>query len=201
MRLTGPEIKRQIAAGIIEIEPFDESRVQGSSVDLTLGRQVRVYEDTFYIHDGVPSHPTQRLELSRHSDPATLDVRKNNPSIVFEMTPDGRIILNPGVLYLMHTAERVHSKVYEWEVTGKSSIGRLGIIVHHTAAHCDPGFNGQITLEVAALYRTSIPVGWPICQVRFMQVVGEVEDYTKRGNYVGDAAMGAQASRSWKQSR
>lgn len=166
--------------------PYDPERVQAASVDLTLGEEVRRYKPTW--------------DDRRHEHIIMLDVHKENPTVSMQLEEGTGMWLYPKLLYLMHTRERLHTLKYEIDVTGKSSLGRLGIIVHHTAGHIDPGFDGQVTLEVAVIHPVKIYGGMPFCQARFHTLEGEVEDYRKRGNYVGDAARGAQASRSWKQS-
>lgn len=174
-RLTGPLIRYQIEQGAIRVDPYDPARVQAASIDLTLGAEVRVYSAL----------------LGR----SPLDVKAENPT---RRATFSKIRLRPGILYLMHTVERVHTLQYEVDVTGKSSLGRLGIIVHHTAGHIDPGFDGQYTLEVAVVHPVVVYAGMPFCQARFHTLQGEVEDYRLKGNYTGEAALGAQPSRSWK---
>jgi hypothetical protein len=81
----------------------------------------------------------------------------------------------------------------------KISPGRLSLEVHRTAGHIEPAFAGQITLEMAVLAPLLIPPGWPICQVRFCEVTGEVEAYTTRGSYADAGAFdGPQTSRSYR---
>lgn len=84
-------------------------------------------------------------------------------------------------------------------LTHNSSIGRLGICVHLTAGFGDPGFDGQYTLEVTCVHPVKVYVGMRFCQIRFHEIVGEIEDYSKKGHYTGSAAVGAVPSMSWKQ--
>lgn len=175
-RLTGPEIRKRVESGDILIDPYDPDKVQAASIDLRLGPEVRVY--TF---------------------PNELDASEKNATKTLNFAEHEAVLLQPGTLYLMHTVERIHTLKYEVDVTGKSSLGRLGVIVHHTAGHVDPGFDGQYTLEVAVVHPVIVYIGMSFCQARFHTLEGEVEDYRKRGNYVGSEALGAQASRSWKQ--
>lgn len=189
-RLTGPEIKKQFAAGNIEIEPYDPKRVQAASIDLTLGTQVRVLRGYGPMSKW---YPTGAMALDVNERTETKEL--------FDLRDKGEIRLVPGILYLMHTVERIHTLHYEVEITGKSSLGRLGILVHFTAGHVDPGFNGQYTLEVAVVHPVRIYAGWPVCQARFHTLQGEVEDYRKKGNYVGQTAMGAQQSASWRHNK
>ena len=204
-RLTGPEIRRQVEAGVIKIDPYQSEKVQAASIDLTLGREVCIYAGTAHAfgsgvesksgHSNLILKPVHEMLQPEN----VLDTRKRNAVVPFVMAKDGVVTLNPGVLLLMHTAERLHTMNYEVDVTGKSSLGRLGIIVHHTAGHIDPGFDGQYTLEVAVVHPVKLYIGMDFCQARFHTLEGEIEDYRLRGNYVGKEALGARASRSWRQ--
>ena len=199
-RLTGPEIRRQVELGNIQITPYDPERVQAASVDLTLGTRVLMYRGCVYEHAGPPdAEPIAMMPLIAYEPAPILDCHQDNETVGIHMKDGQGLVLYPGVLYLMHTVERLHTLKYETDVTGKSSLGRLGIIVHHTAGHIDPGFDGNVTLEVAAVHPVRVYAGMPFCQARYQTLEGEVEDYRTKGNYTGDAALGVQASRSWRQ--
>lgn len=175
MILTGHEIRRRRVRGEIEITPYNSRDVNQASYDVRLGSGYCVY--------------------TKHS----LDARKPNP-VRHGKIGDSGILVRPGKLYLMHTSEVIYCRRLVPKLEGKSSIGRLGIVVHVTAGHVEPGFRGQITLEVVAL---GLPVrlyaGMRIGQLVFHTTRGKSEDYTKRGNYVGKLAQGAVPSMSWKQ--
>lgn len=179
--LTGPEIREQIELGNIEIDPYVPEHVNPASVDLTLGNVAVVYV----------SHAMGR-ELS--SNEIILNSKIENETKKFSFN---EIVLRPGELYLMHTVERVRATRFVSIVDGKSSLGRLGVSVHQTAGYGDPGFNGQYTLEVTCVLPVRLYAGMRVAQMRFHAVQGEVEEY--RGNYVGEAARGPVASRSWRQ--
>jgi dCTP deaminase len=205
--LTGAEIKKQIEHGNIDISPYNPARIEPNSFDLTLGKGVKVYKEA------VATHP--RIKLSNHAksfrrsqmllpvasedeyDPY-LDARKPNETVDYEIDESGWM-LKPDILYLMHTQEQTFTKNYVTELTGKSSVGRLGIIVHFTAAHAETGFEGQWTLEVSAMHPVKIYAGMPIAQMLFHTIEGEVWDYRTKGNYTKELARGAVASRSWMQ--
>lgn len=200
--LTGHEIRKQLETGGIEIDPLDLSRVQPNSIDLTLGKEVKVYgavtkmgiDHYGPLGDGTSINVSQRLAPCSN----ILDSRVKNPTINMAMDESGWLV-NPGVLYLMHTHERVHSSKFVTQLNGKSSIARLGIIVHFTAAYGDTGFNGQYTLEVSAMHPVRLYPGMAIAQAVFYTCEGEIEDYRTKGHYVGRAAMGAEPSHSWAQ--
>lgn len=179
--LSGKEIELSIALGEILINPFDPSQLNPASYDLTLGEGITVY-------DGFDCSKDRLLN--------SLDPKKNNPTTSFKMGPEG-YLLRPGVGYLMHTKEIVGTDKYVPAIDGKSSIGRLFVLVHVTAGLGDPGFKGQYTLEVLTTYPIRLYPGMRICQVRFFTVRGEINLY--KGHYKGDTAQGAVASHAYEQ--
>lgn len=203
--LSGHEIRRQVDTGGIEIDPYDETRVQPNSIDLTLGAEVCVYSSVSAMGDpkyaglnGIELGTSLAVSRCIHSCGGILDPREKSPHIVMRMDESGWLLV-PGVLYLMHTAERIHTKKYVTQLNGKSSIARLGVIVHFTAAYGETGFNGQYTLEVSAVHPTILYPGMAIAQAVFYTVEGEVEDYQTKGHYTGSGARGAIPSRSHEQ--
>lgn len=203
MILSGKEILKQIGKGSIEIDPFDPKYVNPASVDLTLGTKVSVYHGTvgfkgrtiFQGKDMIGADITPR---SFPSD-LVLDSKQKLEVHEFEIDPEKGWILRPGVGYLMHTAERIHTDEFVPILDGKSSIGRLFIKIHETAGFGDPGFNGQFTLEVTCQFPVIVYAGMRFCQIRFHTLMGETVSYQDhKSNYVGDKAVGPVPSRSWK---
>lgn len=178
--LTGPEIKRRVEAGDIEIDPFRPEHVNPASVDLTLGDTACEYFDD--------PHSTEKTAGASYGRPKPHDVKKEARTFTYKA--DNHFSIVPGRLYLLHTVERVCSKSLVSELTGKSSIARLGVVVHLTAGFGDPNFRGQYTLEVTSVRHVLLYPGMRICQMIFHEVVGELESYQERGHYVGDAARG-----------
>jgi dCTP deaminase len=191
--LTGEAIKQEIALGNIHITPYEEKNVQPASVDLTLGSGVCVYIDggsEWQLGAG----PGYRIP-----QPALLDPKKKNATRSFVIGAGG-LELYPGTLYLMHTLERIHTDKYVSVLDGKSSIGRLGVVVHLTAGYGDPGFDGQYTLEVSCIHPVVLYAGMKIAQMRFHLMHGPLDmSYTTRGHYIGDKAQGAIPSMAYKQ--
>lgn len=199
--LTGPQIRDEVTWGTIEVDPYDPKRVQPNSVDLTLGKEVSVYASVTKLGPtSKPRHDLSSLEMSEALGlhPGGLDPRKANTHYSFQLDESGWLI-KPGILYLMHTAERIHTKKFVTQLNGKSSIARLGIIVHFTAAFGETGFDGQYTLEVSAMHPVRLYPGMAVCQAVFSTVYGQVEDYKMKGHYVGDTAKGAVPSHSYEQ--
>ncbi|HVS28537.1 MAG TPA: dCTP deaminase [Solirubrobacteraceae bacterium] len=150
--LSDGTILRLVRAGHISIEPWDESLVQPASVDLRLGDSFRV----FHNHRA-----------------ASIDLREPPANLTEEVVvdPDDSFVIHPGEFCLGRTLEWVElPDDIVARIEGKSSLGRLGLIVHATAGFCDPGWKGTLTLELANLTRVPIKLypGLPIAQLSFM---------------------------------
>jgi len=129
----------------------DES-VQPASVDLRLG-------DTFRVFD---NHRISSIDLRERPANLTSEVR---------VAPDEAFVIHPGEFCLGRTLEWVElPDDIVARIEGKSSLGRLGLIVHATAGFCDPGWNGTLTLELNNLTRVPIKLspGVLIAQLSFM---------------------------------
>jgi dCTP deaminase len=151
MVLSGREIQRQLGTNIL-IEPFDASRLNPNSYNLTLHEELLVYEE--------------RL----------LDMRKANPVRRMRIPPEG-LVLDPGRLYLGRTAERTETRNLVPMIEGRSSIGRLGLFVHVTAGFGDVGFRGYWTLEMFAVQPVRIYSGVAICQIFYHDIQGTFDEY------------------------
>lgn len=221
MILSGNKILEEIAADRIQVEPFDQRRVNPGSYDVTLGPKVAVYAGScFYRGTRLPEFGSifgnhrRRLSVGDGFDinedgqglrpiPVDewegfyLDSKKENPVVTWEI-PGSGWVLKPGIAYLMHTAERICSEHFVPIIDGKSSIGRLFIKVHETAGYGDAGFNGQFTLEVTVQIPVKVYAGMRIGQVRFNRTEGKVTSYKQTGTYQGEAAQGPVPSRAFK---
>ncbi|MDZ4817989.1 MAG: dCTP deaminase [Planctomycetota bacterium] len=151
MILSGPEIREQLGKNIV-IDPFDESRLNPNSYNLTLHHELITYEEVL------------------------LDMRKSNRVRRMEIPPEG-LILSPNQLYLARTVERTETHNLVPMIEGRSSIGRLGLFVHVTAGFGDVGFCGYWTLEMFAVQPVRIYAGVQICQIFYHQVCGEIVEY------------------------
>ena len=152
MILSDQEIKEQIAAGLIIIEPYDPASLGTNSYDVHLGKYLGTYRDK------------------------VLDARKHNPIDIFEI-PDEGYILHPGVLYLGVTAEYTETHATVPFLEGKSSVGRLGIDIHATAGKGDVGFCNHWTLEISVSHLVKVYKGMPIGQLIYFKVNGEIDNY------------------------
>jgi dCTP deaminase len=143
MLLSDHEINAAVFTGDVKISPFDPERVQPASVDLLLDHFLRV--------------PLGREEID------VAQVWAGHTALV-EIDEDGWL-LKPGDFVLASTVERIAlPDTLAARVEGKSSLGRLGLAVHVTAGFIDPGFAGQVTLEIANLSP------WPIRLRRRMPI-------------------------------
>jgi dCTP deaminase len=168
--LSDRTIREQIAAGRLVIEPFDEGLLQPSSVDLRVADEFRVF------------HNNRR---------AFIDVREPSDDLteVVRVTGEEPFILHPGEFVLGSTRERVAlPDDIVARLEGKSSLGRLGLLIHSTAGYIDPGFDGTITLELSNVARLPISIhpGMPIGQISFLQMTTPV-DRPYQGKYQGQA--------------
>lgn len=195
--LSGPEIENAIRRGDIDVSPFDPRNVNPASYDLTLGQEVRVYEDVVWVSDG-PGREGEYLQPLRGAA-NVLDARHESRTQLFKIDPGGSWLLKPGIGYLMHTAEIVSTDKYVPVLDGKSSIGRLFVAIHETAGYGDPGFRGQYTLEVRVTHPVRVYAGMRFCQIRFHTIVGEVRRYGREAgsHYVEQEALGAVPSKAF----
>ena len=138
MRLCDKDIEESISKGEIKISPTpDSSMISGVSVDIRLGNEFRVFQD----------HTAPYIDLSGPKD----EMQKAMNSVMSDeiFIPDGEaFFLHPGELALAVTYESVTlpDNIVGW-LDGRSSLARLGLMVHVTAHRIDPGWSGQIVLE------------------------------------------------------
>ena len=152
MILSGHEIRQQLGRNV-HIDPFDESRLNPNSYNLSLHDELLVYEEV------------------------VLDMRKSNRVERIRIPEEG-LVLTPNQLYLGRTAERTETHNFVPMIEGRSSIGRLGLFVHVTAGFGDVGFCGYWTLEMFAVQPVKIYPGVPICQIFFHEIVGDITEYS-----------------------
>lgn len=177
MVLSDRSIKEQLAAGRLVIDPLDEALIQPSSVDVRVAAEFRVFANNRQPY---------------------IDVRRPSEDLtdVVAVGDDQPFILHPGEFVLGTTLERIaipDDLVARLE--GKSSLGRLGLLIHSTAGYIDPGWDGDITLELSNVSRLPITIyaGMRIGQLSFLQLTTPV-DTPYQGKYQGQ--RGPTASRA-----
>jgi dCTP deaminase len=157
--LSDRTIRAEIESGRIAIDPFDATMIQPSSVDVRVDRRFRVFHNARYPYIDVRQPMDDLTEL--------VEVEGERP-----------FILHPGEFVLGQTLEHVtlpDDLVARLE--GKSSLGRLGLLIHSTAGFVDSGFSGNLTLELSNVANLPITIYYrmPIGQLSFMRMDGPVE--------------------------
>lgn len=183
--LTGASIKEAVRCGDIRLDPYFESKVAQSSVDVHLHPTVlRCVSRTLYLHSDEQEFELVPLVTCVHNGAELHGVW-----------------LLPGEFYLGASLEKVFSKKYSIELGGKSGPARKSLKVHFTAGFVESGFHGNITFEMEVSKELFVPIGQPVAQLFFLPMMGEIEDYTLRGNYTGIYADGPNVSRSHRHAR
>jgi len=151
--LADATITRLIESGRIGIDPYDPALLQPSSLDMRVDRLFRVFRNNLYPYIDVREPQEDLTEL------VEID--------------DGPFILHPGEFVLGSTYERVRlPDDLVGRLDGKSSLGRLGLLIHSTAGFIDPGFDGHITLELSNVANLPITIyaEMKIGQLSFVQL-------------------------------
>ena len=154
MILSDRTLREEIAAGRIVVDPYDEGMVQPSSIDVRLDRYFRVFLN--------------------HTMPV-IDVKKDLEELtrLVEIDDDQPFVLHPGEFVLGSTHEVISvPPELVARIDGKSSLGRLGLLIHSTAGFVDPGFQGHITLELSNVANLPITLypGMKIGQISFLRM-------------------------------
>ena len=164
MILSDKDIKIYLKSKKLVIEGFDEKNIQAAWVDLTLGNEFRLFKLTSqpYIDVANPKNHTESISVD-----------------------DGKqFILHPGEFVLAQTDEKISIPAdLAAYVDGRSSLGRLGLVVHVTSGFVDPGFNGKLVLEMTNVGKIPLAI-YPkmrICKLVFFKLSSEAEmPYDKR---------------------
>ena len=159
MVLSDRTIREEIEAGRLVFDPYDSEMVQPSSVDVRVDNRFRVFHNARYPYIDVRQPMDDLTEL-------------------VEVSGDEPFILHPGEFVLGQTLERVSlPDDLVARLEGKSSLGRLGLLIHSTAGFVDAGFEGNLTLELSNVANLPITI-WqemPIGQISFMRMDQPVE--------------------------
>ena len=159
MVLSDRSIREELAKGHIRIEPLDDSCIQPASVDIHLDRKVLVF---------------------RNARRPYIDIREPQDDLMetVEIADDVPFILHPGEFVLASTLEHIEvPNDLIARLDGKSSLGRMGLIIHSTAGYVDAGWKGHLTLELASVARLPITLyyGMRIGQVSFQRLTTPVQ--------------------------
>lgn len=177
--LSDRDIKIALRAGKIIINPVSEEQIGPSSIDLRLGNKFLIFK---------------HAEVT-HINP--IEIQERDLMEMIKIEEGKSFIIHPGEFVLGNTMEYIkipHDIVARLD--GRSSWGRLGIVIHSTAGSVDPGFEGQLTLEIANI--SNVPVMlWPglrICRLTFDTLTSPAElPYNKRNSskYLGQTGPSA----------
>ncbi|WP_104191742.1 dCTP deaminase [Cryobacterium sp. Y82] len=184
MLLSDRDIKAELNAGRIGLEPLDPAMIQPSSIDVRLDRLFRLFDNHKYAY---------------------IDPAEDQPELthLIETKPDEPFILHPGEFVLGATYEQVTlPDDVAARLEGKSSLGRLGLLTHSTAGFIDPGFSGHVTLELSNVATLPIKL-WPgmkIGQLCFFQLSSPAEKPYGSSEYGSryQGQRGPTASRSFQ---
>lgn len=189
MKLCDADIEKHLDAGILKINPRPEaSRITGASVDLTLSGKFRIFD----------YHAAPVIDLG--GPRAELDAQVERITRAEVNIPEGEAFyLHPGELALGVTIEEVAlpDTIAGW-INGRSSLARLGLMVHITAHGVDPGFEGPLVLEFFNAGKVSLALrpGMRICSISFEPLSGPaVRPYNKRADAKYLHQQGAVGSR------
>jgi dCTP deaminase len=157
--LSDHDIAAQLASGRVKVEPYDAADLQPSSVDLHLDRSFRVFRNNRY---------------------AFIDVRAPQPDLteLLNVADEEPFVLHPGEFVLGQTVEWVElPNDLVARLEGKSSLGRLGLLIHSTAGYVDPGWKGKLTLELSNVAKLPIALyfGMKIGQISFFEMSSPVD--------------------------
>ena len=183
MLLSDRDIRAELAAGRIGLDPLDLDMVQPSSIDVRLDRFFRLFDNHKYPF---------------------IDPAEDQPDLthLVEVDADQPFILHPGEFVLGSTFELVTlPDDVAARLEGKSSLGRLGLLTHSTAGFVDPGFSGHVTLELSNVATLPIKL-WPgmkIGQLCFFRLSSPTENPYGSGPYGNryQGQRGPTASRSF----
>ena len=181
--LSDRDIRAQIDAGRVRLDPYDEAMIQPSSIDIRMDRYFRLFDN----------HKYPFIDPAAEQDELTR---------LIETEPGEPFVLHPGEFVLGSTYEQVTlPDDVAARVEGKSSLGRLGLLTHATAGFVDPGFSGHVTLELSNVATLPIKL-WPgmkIGQLCFFQLSSPAENpygSAKYGSHY-QGQRGPTASRSY----
>ncbi|MEX1112975.1 MAG: dCTP deaminase [Patescibacteria group bacterium] len=201
MILSDRDIKKKLADGDIKVSPAPdfETQLGTTSLDFRLGSKFRVFKPTSTPYLDPQNPRTQEVNTS------VIDVSDAAGEQPLPNVPEGprTFVLHPGEFVLATTIEKIElPNDIAGRLEGRSSLGRMGIVIHSTAGHFDPGFAGNIVLEVTNI--GVVPVllypGMRFCQMVFEQLSSPVEtSYAKRKSSKYAGQTGPTSSRISKE--
>jgi len=181
MILVDKKIREYIKGGKIKVEPFDENMIGPASLDIRLGNKFRVFKTL----------EKEVIDVRDYYDDVYTRVETKDYIIHIGKYSDLYILKNDNVPIIIHPGEFILASVYEYielpdnivgQIHGRSSIGRLGLIVHTSAGYVDPGYKGYLTLEIINVNKVPIKI-YPktkVAQIVFIETESSEVPYDKR---------------------
>jgi dCTP deaminase len=181
MILVDKKIRQYIKGGKIKVEPFDENMIGPASLDIRLGNKFRVFKTL----------EKEVIDVRDYYDDVYTRVETKDYIIHIGKYSDLYILKNDNVPIIIHPGEFILASVYEYielpdnivgQIHGRSSIGRLGLIVHTSAGYVDPGYKGYLTLEIINVNKVPIKI-YPktkVAQIVFIETESSEVPYDKR---------------------
>jgi len=160
MVLSDRTIREEIGRGRIVIEPLSSDCIQPASVDLHLDKKLLTFKSQRY--------------------PAFIDVRRNLDHLneLVELEEDNAFFLHPGELVLVSTLESITlPDDIVGRLEGKSSLSRIGLVIHSTAGYVDPGWQGHLTIQLSNVAKLPITLYYKmkIGQISFLKLTSPVD--------------------------
>lgn len=170
MFLSDVDIKKAIKNGSIVLEPFNRAKLQPASYDIRLGNKFIVNEES----------ATHIIDPAKKIFPKTREI---------DIPDGGEFVLHPGMLVLGSSKEHFGSDEFLIQVGGKSSLARVGLMIHNTAGIINPGHFLRVTLELSN--QNNVPIiirpGMDIAQLTFSRLTSPTEgSYDKLGRFAED---------------
>jgi dCTP deaminase len=181
--LVDRDILAHIQSKTIVIEPFETGSLGTNSYDVHLAETLKIYKATF----------------DQWNRPLPLDVLEPRETVEIDIPEEG-YVLKPGELYLGATVEYTESHEHVPMLSGKSSLGRLGLSVHVTAGTGDVGFCNHWTLELTVVHPLRVYAGMPIGQLMWYRTVSDplVRYKQKKSAKYTSRDAKPQASEAWR---
>lgn len=158
--LSDKTIKEELSKGKLKIAPLAPNAIQPSSIDLRLGYEFRLFT------------PSKRPYINPRDN-------IDDYSEVVKVKKNDFLTIHPGQFVLGTTLERIEIPNYiVSHLDGRSSLGRLGVMIHSTAGHVAPGFKGHLILEISNTGNLPIALSpeMPVCQISFAYLTTPAEN-------------------------
>jgi len=181
MILVDKKIREYIKGGKIKVEPFDEDMIGPASLDIRLGYKFRVFKTL----------EREVIDIKDYYEDVYTRIGTEEYIMHIGKYSDLYILKKDNVPIIIHPGEFILASVYEYielpdnivgQIHGRSSIGRLGLIVHTSAGYIDPGYKGYLTLEIINVNKVPIKI-YPkakVAQIVFIETDSSEVPYDKR---------------------